>query len=382
VIESPPTSARPTVGYVHAGPLEHGVSRYGRLLAAEARRRADLRVLEGEIVLTGAPHEDRRRVAEAASRLAGADLVHLQYNNQPTGSVWGPGWRQFLHLRLFAQSTRAPLVATLHDLYPASWPGWRSSIRHPVREIHREWRDSPPAMTLRWLRGRAAGLFVCTHEERSRLVHADGRLRVIPHFVEPRVALTSQPEARDGLGLAGKRVVTLLGYIHGRKGHRLLIEALPLLPENVVAVFAGAPPPSHPRIVSELLALAQARGVADRLQITGYLSEHELESYLAATDVAVCPFTSMAASSSLSTWISTGRPIVATELPQMAEYNAFEQGAIRTFHPYTPGALAEAIRAVLENSEEGCHAVARLRTRLLLPRILDSHIEAYRELIG
>jgi glycosyltransferase involved in cell wall biosynthesis len=370
------------VGYVHAGPLEHGVSRYGRLLASEAGRRPDLRVLEGEILLTGRPSEDSRRVAEAACRLAGADVIHLQYNNQPSGSVWGPGWRQFVHLRVFARSTRAPLVATLHDVYPSAWPGWRSSVRHPVREIQREWRDSPPALTLRWLRGRTAGLFVCTHEERSRLVHAETRLRVIPHFVEPRALSTPRAEGADGPGLTDKRIVTLLGYIHGRKGHRLLIEALPLLPENVVVVFAGAPAPSHPRIVSELLALAQARGVADRVQVTGYLPEPELERYLAATDVAVCPFKSMAASSSLSTWISTGRPIVASQLPQMAEYNAVEHGAIRSFHPYTPGALAEAIRAALENSEESCRAVARLRSHLLLSSILDAHVEAYRELIG
>jgi len=129
--------------------------------------------------------------------------------------------------------------------------------------------------------------------------------------------------------------------------------------------------------------LAQALGVADRFRITGYLPEHELNRYLAATSLAVCPFRDASASASLSTWISAARPILASSLPLIAEYNALEPDAIRTFHPYTAASLADAIRAALDrDSDAEDQRVARLRERLLAPAILDRHVEAYCELLG
>ena len=47
------------IGYVQVGAPWHGVTRHGRLLAAEARERADLIVLECEVELSGNRREDR-----------------------------------------------------------------------------------------------------------------------------------------------------------------------------------------------------------------------------------------------------------------------------------------------------------------------------------
>ena len=63
------------IGYVQVGAPWHGVTRYGRLLAAEARERADLIVLECEVELSGNRREDRRRVLDAGRILAEADLA-------------------------------------------------------------------------------------------------------------------------------------------------------------------------------------------------------------------------------------------------------------------------------------------------------------------
>ena len=368
------------IGYVQVGAPWHGVTRYGRLLAAAARERADLIVLECEVELSGDRREDRRRVLDARSKLAEADLVHLQYNNQTMGCVWGPRWRQFLNLTRFARALRVPMVATVHDIYRIPRLGlWMA--RHPIGQIQRMSEIAPPWATLRWLRRQASALFVSSEEEGRRL-EPHSRVRVIPLCVERRELTESAEEARSALGLRGRRVVTLLGFIHERKGHRLLIEALAALPSDVVAIAAGGPAPASTPIPS-LLALAQARGVADRFRITGYLPEHELNRYLAATSLAVCPFRDASASASLSTWISATRPILASSLPLIAEYNALEPDAIRTFHPYTAASLAEAIRAALDrDSDVEDQRVARLRDRLLAPAILDRHVEAYRELLG
>jgi glycosyltransferase involved in cell wall biosynthesis len=361
------------VGFIHAGAPEHGVSRYGRLLASAAAQTADVRVRECEVRLDG--RSDQEQLLAAAEQLAAADLVHVQYNSQPKGSVWGPGWRQFRNLRLFGAAVRRPLVVTVHDVYSLK-PAWPSALRRPGREVRRLAANGPQLAVRYWLQRRAARLLVCSEEERRHL----SRSRVVPHFVEARPLQGSRDEIRRALALADRRVVTLLGYIHERKGHRLLIEALKQLPDDVVAVFAGAPAPSSNGIVEDLRALADSLGVATRLRITGYLPEQQLEQYLMATDVAVCPFRSLSASGSLSTWISTARPIVATALPQIAEYNAVAPGAIATFHPRSPEALARAVRTVLQDGGEAqSDALRRVRERLLLPAIAGRHVTIYRE---
>jgi glycosyltransferase involved in cell wall biosynthesis len=372
-----------TIGFVHVGAPAHGVSRYGRLLAAEAKSRTQLRVLEHELQFTGTPSADRERVMAAARSLSAADVIHIQYNDQREGCVWGAGWNRLSRLRLFARTAGAPLVVTLHDVAPRQGGWWRDALRRPVASLARAWAAGPQASALHWLRMRSSRLLVCGNEERARLSRVSRRVSVVPHFVEARDLQLTRSEAKAALGFSGRRIVTLLGFIHQRKGHALLIDALPLLPSDVVAVCAGSAPGPDSAFVALLAARARELGVADRLRITGFLSEQELAPYLAATDVAVCPFISLSASGSLSTWISAVRPILASDLPQIAEYNALEPGAIRTFRPYTSRALADAITETLARSPEDADgAIARLRATLLMPAVFDRHLEVYREVLA
>ena len=181
-------------------------------------------------------------------------------------------------------------------------------------------------------------------------------MRVIPHFVEDRARLPAAATAKRALGLSDGPVVTLLGFIHERKGHRLLVDALADMPA-VTAVFAGLASPADESFLADLLCRARRLGVSDRLRVTGYLDEPTLEQYLAATDVAVCPFTSASASGSLSTWISARRPIVASDLPLVRDYNGLVPEAIHVFAPVTAAALAAAVNRVID---EPSHDVGRL----------------------
>jgi glycosyltransferase involved in cell wall biosynthesis len=206
-------------------------------------------------------------------------------------------------------------------------------------------------------------------------------VRVIPHFVEERVLAANRDDAKRALGLAGFQVVTLLGYIHPRKGHALLIDAMRELPESVVVVLAGKAQPEHAAYLQEIRRAADEAGVSHRLRMTGYLSEAQLNAYLAATDLAVCPFTKVSASGSISTWLSAGRRILASELPQVAEYNAWEPGAIEVFSPYTPSGLASGINRVLAcKGERQLKSINLLRERLTISRVLDAHLEIYGQL--
>jgi glycosyltransferase involved in cell wall biosynthesis len=347
------------VGFLHLGRAESGVRRYGRLLAAAAAQRDDLEVIEADAGDRTSTLADLRR---AARKLRAADVIHLQWKL----ADWGGPYAALPRLELFLDTSRRPTVATLHDVYePVNW---------------RERWTEPAALGIRRLSLTATSLVVHAEEERRRLggLAAARKLAVVPHFVEERV-LPQREAARSELGLGGRCIITLLGFMTRRKGHLLVLESLRLLPDDVFAIFAGAPIEGRGERADELQAAARELGVADRVRFTGYVPEAELTRILAATDIAACPFRDMAASGSLATWISTGRPIVASDLPALREYVAMEPGSLHLFAPLTAEAFAATVGGLLEQPlPEVDAAVDRLRRQLATPHTVARYADLYR----
>lgn len=409
-VSSPDALARPlAIGFLHVGPPSHGVLRYGRILAAETARRPDVRVDEVEVPM----QQGRlavRPLRRAARALRHCDVVHLQYNVQRDGCVWGARWHQLLHLRAFLDACDSAVVCTIHDAYPMpplselpvivrdavkevfarglamlGAPGSgrqaRAGIGNRVRGLRRS--VSIPGIPLRFLAARAGRLVVCSEQERVTLQSAvaSPHVRVIPHFVEERPILPSSDDARRKLGLEGFRIVTLLGYIHPRKGHRLALEAFARLPAEFVLVFAGDAPRGGEQFLQRLLARAQELGIRDRVRVTGYLDEDTLDDYIAATHVPVCPFSAVAGSGSMSTWISAGRMFLSSDLPLVREYNSMATDAIATFATNDAPTLAEAVLQFDRGSRAEAPILA-LRRALHVSQIVGAHMAIYREALG
>jgi hypothetical protein len=398
-----------TIGFLHVGPEQHGVVRYGRMLAEAARTHLDADVLDAARDLHGTRDAAADRLRTAVRALAPADVVHLQYNER----VWGNA-DAAAHIRTVFETCNAPVVATLHDVRKRY--GWRgigrrtwarrtasvpslvtptgrrapsggdtdratglwASLERAGRYVWKEWQN---ARATKHLARRAAQVLVCTREEARRLrglAPADA-VTVIPHFVEDRSFDITPDEAKSAISLAGQRVCTVLGFVHRAKGHALVVEAMPHWPDDVHVVFAGRPAVGSADFARRLEERAVQLEVARRLRITGYLDEKTLDRHLAATDLALCPFEEVSASGSLATWIAAERPILASEQPQIAEYNAMAAGAIATFAPYAPEALATAALAQLAGaSDAGRAARTQLRERLALSHIIQEHAVVYR----
>lgn len=380
------------VGFLHLGSPRHGIHRYGRTIAAAVARVPEVEaVLEEQIELAGDLRTDVDRLGAAARALSRADLIHVQLSARMVGAVWGNGPRQLAHLGTFLRAVKAPLVVTVHDLRE---PPTARVLREVVTSMRGDTlkgramglaraglRASNLERTpLRLAARRADRVVVCTAEEARRFrLQCPGqaeRVTVIPHFVEQLRLPDRAGDVREQLGLRGARVVTLLGYIHERKGHRLVVEAMSRLPADVIVVFAGSAARDWVWFERDLRSLAARTGVIERLRITGYIEEDELHRYLAVTDLALCPFETFSASGSLSTWIAAGRPILVSDQPQIAEYDALAPGALRRFAPYRAEALAEAITAALDDDPDP-RASDSLRAQLSLERIAARHVEVY-----
>jgi len=398
--------AKTRLAYLQVGPPTHGICRYGRLLAAEGRRRAELEITEENIDLSGQGGAERARLRALARDLsARADLVHVQVSVWGEGT-WGGGWDGPANLLAFCRASSVPVVVTLHDAYPLLQPRYRGPfytaltatvetgrglLRPLVRALKRLIRGDRPGPDVfanLWnyerlsqrafadvaLIGAAKTLVLLEAEKRLFARHGPAKVESIPHFVEdaerPDVVRTQHTP----------KTVIIAGFIAPSKGHPLLIEALTLLPD-VRAEFVGGPglAASSRLNYDFIMDLAREMGVDDRITVTGYLEDALFARRLAAADLAVCAFEpNKSASGSLATLIAAGVPMIASNAPAVAELNALEPDSILFFSPYTPAALAAGIKSALAVPREALTArLQRLRERLSMAAIYDLHLQAY-----
>jgi len=348
------------VGFLHLGRERSGLRRYGAILAAEAATRPDVEVVESDIGDRGAPWSDLRR---ACRRLNDVDVVHVQWKV----ADWNPRLGGIPRLELALRSMNRPTIFTLHDVYSPE-NRWQRTI-------------TPEALGLRRLGMAASSIVVHSEEERHRLAGRvpDAKVEVVPHFVEQRAALPDRAASQASLDVTDRRVITLLGHMIKRRGHKLVIEALRDLPEDVIALFVGAPLRGRAYMVDQFKEYAVKHGVDERTRFMGFVPEEELERVLASTDVALAPYRSMSASGALATLISAGRPIVTSDLPQFRELGAMEPGAFHSFSPYKSERLAPAIEAALAvATDEPDPHVTALANRLSTTRVVDRYVGLYR----
>ncbi|MPZ18410.1 MAG: glycosyltransferase [Luteitalea sp.] len=375
-----------TVGYLHVGAVDHGIRRYSQYLAQEAARTPTVRVREHCHVFASGQTLQPDEAKDIAKAFGDCHLAHVHYNK----TIWG-GRAAVHNVERFVEHLACPLVVTIHDIYvPPRMAHLRQIVKPWLRQTMRiatlDTRQRSVVLArgdeYRHLSKIAAMLVVCSREEQRRLVSVvpESKVHVVPHFVESMPLLPDPAAAKRELGLVNKKVVTLLGFIHQRKGHALVVEALKLLPEEYVAVFLGAPGagPGCDEFVADLRDRATTLGVEGRLRITGYVDESDLATYLAATDLALCPFSRMSASSSLSTWIACRKPILGSNIPQIVDYNEMAPGAIHLFWQFTPRGLAQRIEqittAAIDSSRDALDSLAE---RLAITAVYRQHVELY-----
>jgi len=351
------------VGFLHLGRVESGVRRYGQLIADEMRAREGLDVTEVE---AGRVDQSSEQLARVAAELSGCDVVLMQWNKRG----WGKHGSLPRLLR-FRRAYEGALVVTLHDVFD--------------RQGFRERYLQADAWSLRQLGRTADRIVVHSQIEVERLsgfVPVE-KVRVIPHFVETRELPLSPAEARAKLGLGERKLVTLLGFVYGRKGHRYAVEAVPYMPDDAMMVYAGGPIEGRTFVHDLALQKAEELGLGDRFLITGYLSEEDLGTWMAATHLAILPFTDLSASGSMSSWISAGKPMLVSDLPGTREYARRAPGALNFFgpagEPWPLGsAISELLARPLPDPDPG---VQRLARELSMANTVDRYLDVTAEAI-
>ncbi|HSV50237.1 MAG TPA: glycosyltransferase, partial [Candidatus Acidoferrales bacterium] len=101
---------------------------------------------------------------------------------------------------------------------------------------------------------------------------SEGKLTVIPHGSYQKPLFLDKEECKRKLGLSGKTIVTIMGFVTPKKGHDILIPLLPKLDPNVQLVIAGGPQTvSDEQFLEMLKQLVEQNHCSDRVTFTGYL---------------------------------------------------------------------------------------------------------------
>jgi glycosyltransferase involved in cell wall biosynthesis len=194
---------------------------------------------------------------------------------------------------------------------------------------------------------RAEGYVTLTSAHRSELVARFGPrdAAVVPDGTRlPRVRRFEPPPA--GLPMVG-----YAGHLYPWKGVDVLIEAIARRPDLRGLVVGGHP---GERDLARLQALAHARGIADRVEFTGWRPPQDVAASLARCHALALPNVRSTISErytsplKLFDYLAAGRPIVASDLPAIREVLTDQVNGLLV-EPGRADVLADALGRVLDD---------------------------------
>ena len=210
----------------------------------------------------------------------------------------------------------------------------------------------------------------------------ESKLRIVPHGSYQTPTFLNKEESKRKLGLQGKMVVTILGYVTPKKGHDLVIGLLPKLDPTVHLVVAGGPQNSQDeQYLAKLKELAIQYHCADRITFTGYLPD--FKDVLNATDIALLPYRYVTDSGVLHLLVAYGIPIIASDLAAFREVQ--EYGCLMLFKTEDAQDLYVKLQEILSNPTQRESLKAKcvvMWNATKWSSIAQTHVQLYREIIS
>ncbi|HEY3911025.1 MAG TPA: glycosyltransferase [Stellaceae bacterium] len=196
-----------------------------------------------------------------------------------------------------------------------------------------------PRGWIRWAAARADALVAVSRGLKDRLVAlgtAPERVRVLRNGVDLALFRPAEREAaRRRLGFS-RPTLLAVGNLVPLKRHRLMVEALALLPDADLAIVGDGPERNA------IAALAKARGVSGRLRLLGRLPQHQLPEIYSAADLLLLVSTHEGWPNVLLESMACGTPVMVSDFAGAGDIVAAPMAG-RIVAGVTPGRLAAAI---------------------------------------
>lgn len=311
---------------------------------AEWRDRSALRAdLPRAVTLAwpGLPKPIRRfRTTEVESmtrEIRACDVLHLH----------GP-WESTNHqLAAIARTLNKPYILSIHGMMD-DWCMAQGALKKRIYVA---------ARVRTMARGAAAVLFTAEGEKRQVMkwlpVVDPDRARVLPLLFD-----MSEFESLPGPAIAREKyealrtdgpIILFLSRLHPKKGVELLIDACAILkPEKhrFRLAIAGSGDPAYEAVLTRRAIDA---GLSDRTYFLGMVTGREKVSLLQAANVCVLPTSQENWGFVILESMAAGTPVVTTRGVDI--WPELQAGGGTTIADATPGAIAHAVRSMLDNPE-------------------------------
>ena len=192
----------------------------------------------------------------------------------------------------------------------------------------------------------------------------DEKMLVWPDAIDlrPFRNLPSRQEARNRLGLpVDQSIVMYCGHLYDEKGVHVLVDAARERPDALFCLVGGWD--------SDIERLRTYSAGASNVRFLGHVSPREVPRHLAAADTLVLPnsakyeqaFTTSPLK--LFDYMAAGRAIVAARIPALEGFLEHGKTAYLV-DPDSPGALASAVRTVLDDPQLAEQMAERAREKV------------------
>lgn len=133
----------------------------------------------------------------------------------------------------------------------------------------------------------------------------------------------SPAEAKDALGLTGKKVVLFFGQTRPNKGLKYLIKAFPIILKNHPDAFLYISTDLHlstPELNEYLVRLNRSKVIEQIKLVTDYIPSKDIEKVFKAADVVVLPYTQISQSGILNLAYGFKKPVVVSSAFMEADH--------------------------------------------------------------
>lgn len=162
---------------------------------------------------------------------------------------------------------------------------------------------------------------------------------------------------RERIGAGDRPIVLSVSARRPHKNLGVLIRALAQLPDEVLLVLPGYPTAFD----ADLRRVAREAGVADRVAMTGWLDDRQLEALYATARCMALPTLAEGFGLPILESAVRGVPVAASDIPVLREVGG---NAVAYFDPHSPTAVASTISLLLRDSTERDRLIDAARLRV------------------
>ncbi len=202
-----------------------------------------------------------------------------------------------------------------------------------------------PRRQILWAAEQASGLITVCQALKDTLVEMgvdDAKIHALRNGVDlVRFQPQNRTEAKAAFGASGKTLLSV-GHLIERKGHDLVIRALPELPDYQLLI-AGDGPEREP-----LHALAAELGVTKRIRFLGAVRPENMAQLYNAGDGLILASSREGWANVLLEAMACGTPVVASNVWGTPEVVTSAEAGI-LMHERTPHGVAQGVRKLFEN---------------------------------